>query len=198
MLSGNELKIHIVGIGGAGMSAIAVILLQMGHRVSGSDLKSRKEGDSRQGTFNISLLKILEDMGVEIFTGHNEKNIGDANLLAISTAVPKTNAEVEAAKSRDVPVLSRSEILEEICSLKDTIAIAGSHGKTTTAAMLATALKSQEASWIFGGQFQGGEIGAHWNAKGRWLIVEADESDATFLNLPRKGGRDYQYRCRPY
>ncbi len=155
------------------MSSIAVVLLEMGHIVSGSDL------------VDSDLLQRLGNKGIATFVGHREENLSDVGIVAYSTAVSQSNPEVKLAKAKGIQVLTRSEILSAICQLKKTVAIAGSHGKTTASAMLAAGVKN--ASYLIGGELQGSGVGGHWDKKGEWLIVEADESDATFLKIPKQG-----------
>ena len=166
------MSIHIVGIGGAGMSAIATILLEMGHRVAGSDLKDG------------AVLDRLRSLGVRVHIGHAADNLQAADVVAISTAVADSNVEVKAAISRAIPVLRRSEMLAAITTRRRCAAISGTHGKTTTTSMLALMLleAKQSPSFLIGGDVN--EIGASaaWG-NGQWLVVEADESDGTFLRL---------------
>ncbi len=171
-------RIHIVGMGGSGMSAIAEVLAGMGHRVSGSDLRPSPGLDR------------LEGLGVQVFVGHNAANLGHAgdaavDLVAVSTAVPADNPEVAAARARSVPVLNRSTILAAICGERRAIAVSGTHGKTTTSSLLALGLVGAglRPSFIVGGEIIGLGSGARWD-DGDWLVVEADESDGTFLELP--------------
>ncbi|MFN2505494.1 MAG: UDP-N-acetylmuramate--L-alanine ligase [Acidimicrobiales bacterium] len=167
-------RIHVVGLGGAGMSAIAEILVAMGHRVSGSDLRAS------------SALDRLRALGVDAQVGHERAHVDDGvEAVAVSTAVPSDNPEVLAAAERGIPVLSRARVLAAICACRRTIAVAGTHGKTTTSAMLATILDAagQRPSFIVGGELVGMGSGARWG-EGEWLVVEADESDGTFVELP--------------
>ena len=165
-------RIHIVGLGGAGMSAIAEVLLGTGHRVSGSDLKTSAP------------LERLAEAGVIAHVGHAAEQIADAEVVAISTAIPDTNPEVVAAKIAGVPVLRRAEILAAITRAWRTISVAGTHGKTTTSAMLTIALQGAELdpAFIVGGDLvdlaRGAAVGS-----GDLLVVEADESDGTFIEL---------------
>jgi len=164
--------IHIVGIGGAGMSAIASVLASMGHRVSGSDLKSSKALDR------------LADQGIRVAVGHRADQLGDAEVVAVSTAIGPTNPEVVAARERGLPVLRRSEVLAAITGLRRTISVAGTHGKTTTSSMLAVVLAEAglDPSFIIGGDVHQIGSGAVWS-DGEWFVVEADESDGTFVEL---------------
>ncbi len=169
---GSLRHVHVVGVGGAGMSAIATVLAAMGHEVSGSDL--RESGVTER----------LRSLGIDVAIGHDASNVGDAGLVTHSTAVHVDNPEVVEAHRRGVPVLSRAETLAAIAERKRCIAVAGTHGKTTTASMLALALVEAglHPSFLIGGEVN--EIGtnAAWD-DGEWIVVEADESDGTFLHL---------------
>lgn len=169
-------EVHVVGVGGAGMSAIATVLASMGHVVTGSDLKGSAG------------LERLRGQGVSVVVGHDAKNVADSvDYVAISTAVPATNPEVVAAVERGIPVLSRSQVLAAIASVRKTIAVAGTHGKTTTSSMLALVLVEAgfHPSFIIGGEVNEIGTGAAWD-RGDLFVVEADESDGTFLDLPRQ------------
>jgi len=171
--------VHVVGAGGAGMSAIATVLAGMGKRVSGSDLK-----DS-------AALRRLEAIGVSVHVGHDGANVADVDAVAISTAVAASNPEVVAARERGIPVLRRAEILRAVCATRATVAVAGTHGKTTTTSMLALILVEAGAhpSFIVGGDLNEVGGGAVWDdahPEGPF-VVEADESDGTFVEL---GARD--------
>lgn len=155
------------------MSAIAEVLLVMGHRVSGSDLRSS------------SSLARLDALGATVSVGHDAAHLpAEVDVVTVSTAVPPSNPEVVAARALGVPVLTRAEMLTAITRLRRTVAVAGTHGKTTTSALLATALDAAglDPSYVVGGQIVGQGTGARWS-KGEWLVVEADESDGTFLDL---------------
>ena len=165
--------IHFVGIGGIGMSGIAEVLHGLGYSVQGSDLN-----DSAN-------VKRLRDMGVQVYIGHREENLGDAQVAVISTAVKADNPEVQAARQRLIPVVKRAEMLGELMRLKWSIAVGGTHGKTTTTSIIAQLL---DVAGMDPTVINGGIINA-WgsNAKlggGDWLVAEADESDGTFVNLP--------------
>lgn len=168
----SPLRIHVVGIGGAGMSAIATVLVAMGHRVSGSDLKASAG------------LERLIALGVQVNIGHEAPNVADADLLAISTAIPARNPEVVAAKAAGLPVLRRADILASIAAQRRTVAVAGTHGKTTTSSMLALVLVEAglQPSFIIGGDVNEIGSGAAWG-DGELFVVEADESDGTFVEL---------------
>jgi UDP-N-acetylmuramate--alanine ligase len=165
-------RVHVVGVGGAGMSAIASVLAWMGHQVSGSDLKAS------------SGLDRLRALGISVTVGHDAANVGDASVVTVSSAIPDTNAEVVAASERGLPVLARAEMLAAIAGTRRTIAVAGTHGKTTTSSMLALVLREAgfEPSCIIGGDVNEVGGGAVWGP-GEWFVVEADESDGTFLAL---------------
>ena len=167
-------RVHVVGVGGAGMSAIAEVLAAMGHDVTGSDLKPSAG------------LERLEALGVAVTVGHAAANLGQAELLPRSTAVPDRNPECRAAAEAGIPVLSRADVLTAICAQRSTVAVAGTHGKTTTASMLALVLRQAgvRPSFIIGGDVNEIGTGAAWDS-GDLLVVEADESDGTFVRLPR-------------
>lgn len=165
-------RVHLVGIGGVGMSAIATVLSEMGHKVSGSDLKDSASLDR------------LRSLGATVTVGHHPANVGDAQAVAISSAIRASNPEVMAATDSGIPVLSRADLLASIVATRRTLAVAGTHGKTTTTSMLSLALV--EAGWrpsyLVGGELNEIGGGAAWE-DGGWLVVEADESDGTFLEL---------------
>jgi len=165
-------RIHLVGAGGAGMGAIADVLHRMGHTVTGSDLKDGP------------VVERLRVAGMEIHVGHDAANLGSADLVAISTAIPERNPEVRAANERQIPVLRRSDILPAISAERRSIVVAGTHGKTTTSSMLAMAMVEADLdpSFIIGGDVNEIGSGAVW-ADGEWFIIEGDESDRTFLSL---------------
>jgi UDP-N-acetylmuramate--alanine ligase len=169
--------VHVVGIGGAAMSAIASILRTMGHRVTGSDLRDSPRHER------------LRAAGVDVFVGHGADNVpADAAALAISTAIPPRNPEVAAARERGIPVLSRADVMAAICATRRTIAVAGTHGKTTTSSMLALVLVEAgvRPSFVIGGDVLELGTGVVWD-EGELFVVEADESDGTFLELGAYG-----------
>jgi len=169
--------IHILGIGGIGMSAIAEILTALGHGVTGSDLK---DGPT---------VERLRALGLQVRVGHDAANVGDAELVCISTAIPARNPEVVAARDAGLPVLRRADMLAALCRLRSTVAVAGTHGKTTTSSMLALILVEAgvRPSFLIGGDLNETGTGAAWD-EGDLFVVEADESDGTFLVLgPRAG-----------
>ncbi|MHB1488148.1 MAG: UDP-N-acetylmuramate--L-alanine ligase [Acidimicrobiales bacterium] len=165
-------RVHVVGVGGAGMSAIATVLVGMGHSVSGSDLRESANLDR------------LRAVGVEVFVGHDGLNVGPAEVLAISTAVPLDNPEVQRGRQLGLAVHSRAEVLAAIAARRRVVAVAGTHGKTTTSSMLALVLVEAglHPSFIIGGELNEIGGGAIWDS-GPWMVVEADESDGTFLRL---------------
>jgi UDP-N-acetylmuramate--alanine ligase len=165
-------EIHFVGIGGIGMSGIAEVLLNMGYGVTGSDLK-RTETVER-----------LERLGAKVFIGHCAENIGNADVVVTSSAIKKNNPEVLAAKSRRIPVIPRAEMLAELMRLKYGIAVAGSHGKTTTTSMISTVLGfgGFDPTIVVGGKVKTLGTNAHLG-NGSFMVVEADESDGSFLML---------------
>jgi UDP-N-acetylmuramate--alanine ligase len=164
--------IHLVGIGGSGMSGIAEVLLTMGYKVSGSDLQASET------------TRRLEELGGKIAIGHHEANIGEAQVVVISSAVAVTNPEIQAAKAKQVPVIPRAEMLAELMRLKFGVAIAGAHGKTTTTSMVANVLASGglDPTMVIGGKVNA--LGSHARlGRGELLVAEADESDGSFLRL---------------
>ncbi len=170
-------RVHVIGVGGAGMSAITEVLSGMGHTVTGSDLKD-SAGIER-----------LRALGVTCHIGHEEQNLGSAELVTRSNAVPDRNPECQSAVRRGIPLVPRADILAAICNERRTIAVAGTHGKTTTASMFALILRRAEErpSFVIGGDVNEIGSGAAWD-EGRFLVVEADESDRTFTKLPRQAG----------
>jgi UDP-N-acetylmuramate--alanine ligase len=165
--------IHFVGIGGIGMSGIAEVLVNLGYTVQGSDLAENAN------------VKRLRDKGVKVAIGHAEANLGSAEVMVVSSAVKRDNPELVAARAKRVPVVRRAEMLAELMRLKSCIAIAGTHGKTTTTSIVASLL---DAAAFDPTVINGGIINAYGtNARlggGQWMVVEADESDGTFLKLP--------------
>ena len=165
-------SIHFVGIGGSGMSGIAEVLLTLGYKVSGSDMKESP------------VTQRLRKLGARIAIGHEAANIEGAQVVVTSTAVAPVNPEVLAARERNIPVIPRIEMLAEIARLKYTIAVAGTHGKTTTTSMVAEVLQAGglDPTVIVGGRLKRLDSGAKLG-KGDYLVAEADESDGSFLKL---------------
>ena len=165
-------RIHFVGIGGAGMSGIAEVLATLGYKVSGSDLKET------------DVTRRLRTLGASIFIGHRAEHMEGAHVVVTSTAVSSDNPEVIAAKARGVPVIPRIEMLAELARLKYTIAVAGTHGKTTTTSMVASVLQAGglDPTVIVGGRLKHIDSGARLG-RGDYLVAEADESDGSFLRL---------------
>ncbi|HBU96348.1 UDP-N-acetylmuramate--L-alanine ligase [Thalassospira lucentensis] len=165
--------IHFVGIGGIGMSGIAEILHNLGYSVQGSDISDNAN------------VQRLRGLGITVFVGHEAGNITDANVVVISTAVKSDNPEVVAARADMIPVVRRSEMLAELMRLKAAIAVGGTHGKTTTTSLVATML---DAAGLDPTVINGGIINSYGtNARlgdGDWMVVEADESDGTFVKVP--------------
>ena len=165
-------RVHFVGIGGIGMSGIAEVLLNLGYDVSGSDLKRS------------DITQRLADMGAKIHYGHAEKNLEDTDVVVTSTAVKSDNPEVKAADERNIPVIPRAEMLAELMRIKYGIAVAGTHGKTTTTSMIATLLGvgNLDPTIVIGGKLD--FIGSNARlGEGQFLVAEADESDGSFLML---------------
>jgi UDP-N-acetylmuramate--alanine ligase len=165
--------IHFVGIGGIGMSGIAEVLMTHGYRVQGSDAKASKITDR------------LVSLGATFFEGQRAENIGEAAVVVISSAIKKGNPELEEARRRKLPVVRRAEMLAELMRLRSNIAIAGTHGKTTTTTMVATLLDKGgfDPTVINGGVIHAYGSNARAGA-GEWMVVEADESDGSFNRLP--------------
>ena len=164
--------IHFVGIGGIGMSGIAEVLNNLGYKVQGSDIRKSSVTDR------------LETLGIKIFIGHNGTNVKDAEIVIVSSAINKENQEVKAALNRGIPVIKRAEMLSELMRMKYGVAIAGTHGKTTTTSMVGTILNKAEfdPTIVIGGKLD--SLGSNAKlGKGEFLVAEADESDGSFLLL---------------
>jgi len=165
-------KIHFVGIGGAGMSGIAEVLLNQGYQISGSDVKASP------------VTERLEKLGARVFIGHRPEQVGEADVVVFSTAVRSENPELVEARRRQIPVISRAEMLAELMRLKYSIAVAGSHGKTTTTSMIATVLAHAglDPTIVVGGRLRAIDSHARLGG-GDFIVAEADESDKSFLKL---------------
>ena len=165
-------QIHFVGIGGAGMSGIAEVLLNLGYQVSGSDL------------VDSPVLQRLRDLGATTCVGHDADNVAQADVVVTSSAVQSDNPEVRSARSRRLPVVPRALMLAELMKLKQGIAIAGTHGKTTTTSLVASVLAKAglDPTFVIGGRLNSAGVNARLGT-GDYIVVEADESDGSFLNL---------------
>jgi UDP-N-acetylmuramate--alanine ligase len=172
-LPGDIGAIHFVGIGGIGMSGIAEVLLDQGYRVQGSDLKASK------------ITRRLEAMGAVIYLGQKAENLDKAEVVVVSTAIKPGNPELDQARKVGLPVVRRAEMLAELMRLKSNVAVAGTHGKTTTTTMVSTLLHAGgfDPTVVNGGVIHAFESNAR-TGQGEWMVVEADESDGTFNRLP--------------
>jgi UDP-N-acetylmuramate--alanine ligase len=168
--------VHFVGIGGIGMSGIAEVMINLGYKVQGSDAKASANTER------------LEKQGARIFIGHAAENVGEAGVVVISSAIKGGNPEVDAARARGAPIVRRAEMLAEIMRLKWTVAIGGTHGKTTTTSMVGALLEGggQDPTVINGGIINAYGSNTRMGA-GDWMVVEADESDGTFTRLRATG-----------
>jgi UDP-N-acetylmuramate--alanine ligase len=173
ILRGDIGIVHFIGIGGIGMSGIAEVMKTLGYRVQGSDMA---EG------YTIARLR---EQGIPVFIGHRAENLGEAAVVVVSTAIKSGNPEVDLARARHVPIVRRAEMLAELMRFKSTIAVAGTHGKTTTTSLVAAVLDKagQDPTVINGGIINAYGTNARLGA-GEWMVVEADESDGSFLRLP--------------
>ena len=164
--------IHFVGIGGVGMAGIAEVLISLGYRVQGSDLKPGKS------------LARLEKLGAEVSIGHEAEHVAAADVVVVSSAVPRDNPEVAAAQKARIPVVQRAQMLAELMRFRYGIAVAGTHGKTTTTSLVASILAEADLdpTFVIGGRLASVDANARLGA-GRYLVAEADESDASFLHL---------------
>ncbi|HSI38184.1 MAG TPA: UDP-N-acetylmuramate--L-alanine ligase [Methylotenera sp.] len=165
-------NIHFIGIGGSGMSGIAEVLINLDFTVSGSDLASN------------AITKRLKDFGATVYQGHATENLGNADVVVVSSAVNEENPEVKAARAKNIPVVPRALMLAELMRFRQGIAVAGTHGKTTTTSLIASILAEagMDPTFVIGGKLEA----ANANAKlgtGEYIVAEADESDASFLHL---------------
>jgi len=173
MINKSDIKVHFVGIGGMGMCGIAEVLVNNGYKVSGSDIAQTE------------ITRHLQEIGCEISVGHQADNISQVDVVVVSSAIKGYNPEVEAARARLIPVIPRAEMLGELMRMRTGIAVAGSHGKTTTSTMIASVLMSagMDPTAIIGGRINAlGLANARWG-KSEYLVAEADESDGSFLTL---------------
>ena len=170
---GQKEIIHFVGIGGIGMSGLAQIMKNMGYKIQGSDQNKNKN--------TISCLKA----GIRVFIGHSKNNVKSSTILVKSSAIKNNNSEIKFAREKKIPIYSRAEILADVVSLKKNIIITGSHGKTTTTSLVSKILSDQklDPTIINGGVINSFRSNARLG-KGEWAILEADESDGSFLKLP--------------
>src|SRR5712664_954511 len=168
----NFKRIHLVGIGGIGMSGIAEVLLTLGYTVSGSDVKTT------------AITERLQNLGAEIFEGHKAEHIHGAHVVVVSSAVRRDNPEIAEAVRHKIPVIPRAEMLAELMRLKFGIAIAGAHGKTTTTSMVALMLERAglDPTAVIGGRLSAFGSNARLG-QGEYVVAEADESDRSFLKL---------------
>jgi len=164
--------IHFVGIGGSGMSGIAEVLVNLGYAVQGSDLKASE------------VTRRLEKLGARVMIGHREENVAGADVVVVSSAISHENPEVAQALSKRIPVVKRAEMLGELMRFRYSIAVAGTHGKTTTTSLVASVLAEggEDPTFVIGGRLQSAASNARLGA-GRYLVAEADESDASFMHL---------------
>jgi UDP-N-acetylmuramate--alanine ligase len=165
-------RIHLVGVGGSGMSGIAEVLLNLGYDVQGSDLKAN------------AVTERLARLGATIFIGHDAKHLGQADVVVVSSAVNRANPEVAAALANRIPVVPRAEMLGELMRFRYSVAVAGTHGKTTTTSLVASVLAEAglDPTFVIGGRLKSADSNARLGA-GRYLVAEADESDASFMHL---------------
>jgi UDP-N-acetylmuramate--alanine ligase len=165
-------RIHLVGIGGSGMGGIAEVLLNLGYAVQGSDLKGN------------AVTQRLTRLGATIFIGHSAEHLGEADVVVVSSAVNRSNPEVAAALAKRMPVVPRAEMLGELMRFRYSIAVAGTHGKTTTTSVVASVLAEGglDPTFVIGGRLKSADSNAKLGA-GRYLVAEADESDASFMHL---------------
>ena len=169
---GRSRQVHFVGIGGVGMSGIAEVLLNLGFKISGSDIKENM------------VIKHLTSLGAQIFIGHKAENINNADVIVVSSAVSETNPEVVEARKNRIPVVPRAAMLAELMRFRYGIAVAGTHGKTTTTSLVASVLAEGglDPTFVIGGKLNSAGTNARLG-ESRYLVAEADESDASFLFL---------------
>tara|TARA_B100000315_G_C14564445_1_gene582198 strand:- start:901 stop:2307 length:1407 start_codon:yes stop_codon:yes gene_type:complete len=167
--------IHFIGIGGIGMSGIAELMLNLGYKVQGSDLSTNNN------------IKKLQRRNIKIFLKHKEKNVKDVNAVVYSSAIKKNNPEILAAKKKSIPIVTRADMLAELMRDKHSIAVAGSHGKTTTTSLVGSILQEckKDPTIVNGGIINAFSSNNRFGL-GKWMVVEADESDGSFLRLPHE------------
>ena len=171
----NNITIHFVGIGGIGMSGIAELMHDLGYKIQGSDL------------YINSNIKRLIKRGIKFFKGHNKKNIKKISAVVFSSAIKKNNPEILECEKLSIPIISRAEMLGELMKLKKSVAVAGSHGKTTTTSLVGAMFdKAKFDPTIINGGIINSYSKNNRFGKGDWMIVEADESDGSFLRLPHQ------------
>lgn len=165
-------RIFFIGIGGAGMGGIAEVLLNEGYQISGSDIQAG------------AMTQRLKELGAQVFIGHDQANVEGADVVVVSSAIDETNPEIQYARGQRIPIIRRAEMLAELMRFRHGIAIAGTHGKTTTTSLIATifAEAEQDPTFVIGGLLNSAGTNARLG-KSRFLIAEADESDASFLHL---------------
>jgi UDP-N-acetylmuramate--alanine ligase len=165
-------RIHLVGIGGSGMGGIAEVLLNLGYEVQGSDLKAN------------AVTERLARLGATIFIGHDAEYLGKTDVVVVSSAVNRSNPEIAAALAKRIPVVARAEMLGELMRFRYSIAVAGTHGKTTTTSLVASVLAEAglDPTFVIGGRLKSADSNARLGA-GRYLVAEADESDSSFMHL---------------
>ncbi|MCB1754306.1 MAG: UDP-N-acetylmuramate--L-alanine ligase [Gammaproteobacteria bacterium] len=165
-------NVHFIGIGGVGMGGIAEVMLHLGYQVSGSDQASN------------ALVRRLEGQGAKIFIGHDRENVKGIDVVVVSSAIPQNNPEIMQAREKRIPVVPRAEMLAELMRFSQGIAVAGTHGKTTTTSLVASILVEGglDPTYVIGGQLTSSKTNAYLG-KSEWLVAEADESDASFLYL---------------